>query len=85
MSDRDPSGRFGGDMDRNEVEIDLNKFMALLQEKADLKDRIRDLEVDFLSSSCRFLENISKSIFNCIYIFTLFYSDVVYGIGRTII
>ena len=44
MSDRDPSGRFGGDMDRNEVEIDLNKFMALLQEKADLKDRIRDLE-----------------------------------------
>ena len=40
----DGSGRFGGDMDRNEVEIDLNKFMALLQEKADLKDRIRELE-----------------------------------------
>ena len=39
-----PSSRFGGDMDRNEVEIDLNKFMALLQEKADLKDRIRELE-----------------------------------------
>ena len=29
-----PSGRFGGDMDRNEVEIDLNKFMALLHEKS---------------------------------------------------
>ena len=28
------SPRFGGDMDRNEVEIDLNKFMALLQEKS---------------------------------------------------
>ena len=40
----DASGRFGGDMDRNEVEIDLNKFMELLQEKADLKDRIRELE-----------------------------------------
>ena len=37
-------GRFAGDMDRNEVEIDLNKFMALLQEKSELKDRIRELE-----------------------------------------
>ena len=37
-------GRFSGDMDRNEVEIDLNKFMALLQEKSELKDRIRELE-----------------------------------------
>ena len=25
-------GGFSGDMDRNEVEIDLNKFMELLQE-----------------------------------------------------
>ena len=39
-----PPGRFGGDMDRNEVEIDLNKFMVLLQEKSELKDRIRELE-----------------------------------------
>jgi len=43
-SDYPPPGRFGGDMDRNEVEIDLNKFMALLQEKSALKDRIRELE-----------------------------------------
>ena len=35
---------FSGDMDRNEVEIDLNKFMALLQEKSELKERIRELE-----------------------------------------
>ena len=40
----DDRGRFGGDMDRNEVEIDLNKFMELLQEKSTLKDRIRELE-----------------------------------------
>jgi len=40
----DGAGRFGGDMDRNEVEIDLNKFMELLQEKSTLKDRIRELE-----------------------------------------
>ena len=39
-----PPGRFGGDMDRNAVEIDLNKFMELLQEKSALKDRIRELE-----------------------------------------
>ena len=39
-----PPGQFSGDMDRNEVEIDLSKFMALLQEKAELKDRIRELE-----------------------------------------
>ena len=37
-------GQFSGDMDRNEVEIDLNKFMSLLQEKSELKDRIRELE-----------------------------------------
>ena len=39
-----PSEQFQGDMSRNEVEIDLNKFMALLQEKSELKDRIRELE-----------------------------------------
>ena len=37
-------GGFSGDMYRNEVEIDLAKFMALLQEKSELKDRIRELE-----------------------------------------
>ena len=37
-------GRFGGDMDRNEVEMDLNKFMAMIQDISELKDKIRDLE-----------------------------------------
>jgi hypothetical protein len=46
MSDREPSSRFGGDMDRNEVEMDLNKFMAMIQEISDLKDKIRNLEAD---------------------------------------
>ena len=32
------SGRFGGDMDRNEVEMDLNKFMAMIQEISELKE-----------------------------------------------
>ena len=39
-----PSGRFGGDMDRNEVEMDLNKFMAMIEEIGGLKDKIRELE-----------------------------------------
>jgi len=38
------SGRFGGDMDRNEVEMDLNKFMAMIQEISELKGEIRDLK-----------------------------------------
>ena len=41
MSDKE---RFSGDMDRNEVEIDLSKFMELLQEQSRLKDRIRELQ-----------------------------------------
>jgi hypothetical protein len=36
--------KFSGDMGRNEVELDLNKFMDLLQEQNKLKDRIRELE-----------------------------------------
>tara|TARA_R110002020_G_scaffold74400_3_gene190353 strand:- start:112 stop:489 length:378 start_codon:yes stop_codon:yes gene_type:complete len=42
--DYHPSGRFGGDMSRNEVEMDLSKFMEMLQENAALKDKIRNLE-----------------------------------------
>ena len=37
--DYHPSSRFGGDMSRNEVEMDLSKFMDMLQEIASLKDR----------------------------------------------
>ena len=38
------SSHFAGDMSRNEVEMDLSKFMEMLQENAALKDRIRELE-----------------------------------------
>ena len=37
-------GRFSGDMDRNEVEMDLNKFMGMIEEIGQLKDKIRELE-----------------------------------------
>ena len=37
-------GRFSGDMDRNEVDIDLTLFMAMIEETNQLKERIRELE-----------------------------------------
>ena len=46
MNDNNQGSGFGGDMDRNEVEMDLSKFMAMIQEISDLKDKIRDLEAD---------------------------------------
>ena len=37
--------RFAGDMSRNEVEIDLNKFMAMVTEIGDLKGKIMEMEM----------------------------------------
>ena len=39
-----PSEQFSGDMSRNEVEIDLNKFMAMVQEIGELKTTIMEME-----------------------------------------
>ena len=36
--------RFSGDMSRNEVEIDLNKFMAMVLEIGELKAKIMEME-----------------------------------------
>ena len=36
--------RFSGDMSRNEVELDLNKFMAMVTEIGELKGKIMELE-----------------------------------------
>lgn len=36
---------FHGDLSRNEVELDLDKFMMLLQENSTLKDEIRELKL----------------------------------------
>ena len=46
MADLD---RFQGDMSRNEVELDLSKFMELLQEQSKLKDRIREFKCLYFS------------------------------------
>ena len=36
--------KFSGDMSRNEVEIDLNKFMEMIQENQALKQKIFEME-----------------------------------------
>jgi hypothetical protein len=40
-----PSEQFAGDMSRNEVEIDLNKFMAMVSEIGELKGKIMEMEM----------------------------------------
>ena len=42
----DDRERFSGDMSRNEVEIDLSKFMEMVTENNDLKQKIWELEHD---------------------------------------
>jgi hypothetical protein len=39
------SEEFHGDMSRNEVEIDLNKFMAMVSEIGELKQKIMEMEM----------------------------------------
>ena len=85
------SGRFGGDMDRNEVEMDLNKFMAMIQEISDLKDKIRDLEADDKINPHQKWIHLAKAVdswrifpraFLTVYIILL-YKCMVYGAART--
>ncbi len=40
-----PSEQFAGDMSRNEVEIDLNKFMSMVTEIGELKAKIMEMEM----------------------------------------
>ena len=42
----DVSDKFSGDMSRNEVEIDLSKFMSMVSEIGELKAKIMELEND---------------------------------------
>ena len=40
-----PSEQIQGDMSRNEVEIDLNKFMSMVSEIGELKAKIMEMEM----------------------------------------
>ena len=79
----DDRSRFGGDMDRNEVEIDLNKVMELLQGKSALKDRIRELEDEGMKNPHQRWIFLAQAVdswrifpraFLTVYIFLLYYT-----------
>ena len=75
--------RFAGDMSRNEVEIDLSKFMELVQENSNLKAKIVEMEAnrepDNPWQRWIFLSNmidawrIFPRAFLSVYIFLLYY------------
>ena len=78
-------GRFRGDMDRNEVEMDLKKFMAMVEEIGALKDKIRDLEVKRNVNPHQKWIHLARAIdswrifpraFLSVYIFLLYYSTM---------
>ena len=75
--------RFSGDMSRNEVEIDLNKFMELVTENSNLKAKIVEMEANRAPDNpwqrWIFLSNMVDSwrifprAFLSVYIFLLYY------------
>ena len=77
--------KFSGDMDRNEVEMDLNKFMDMVREISDLKDKIRELESDSKVNPHQKWIHLAKAVdswrifprvFLSVYIFLLYYSTM---------
>ena len=80
MSDRD---RFGGDMSRNEVEMDLSKFMEMIQENGALKDEIRELKANDTVNPWQKWIHLARAVdswriwpraFLSVYIFLVYYA-----------
>ena len=74
--------RFSGDMSRNEVEMDLSKFMEMLAENGALKDKIRELEGEEKINPWQKWIHLSKMVdswriwpraFLSVYIFLIYY------------
>jgi hypothetical protein len=77
--------KFVGDFDRNEVEIDLNKFMELIKENSDLKERIRELEFEDRQNPWQKWVHAAKTLdawrifprmFISVYMFLLYYTTI---------
>jgi len=77
--------RFSGDTSRNEVELDLSKFMSMVQEISDLKEKIRELESDSKVNPHQKWIHLAKAVdswrifprvFLSVYIFLLYYSTM---------
>ena len=81
----DQDSRFRGDMDRNEVEMDLKKFMAMIEEIGALKDKIRELEDTKNVNPHQKWIHLARAVdswrifpraFLSVYIFLLYYSTM---------
>ena len=77
--------RFSGDTRRNEVELDLSKFMSMVQEINDLKEKIRELESDTKVNPHQKWIHLARAVdswrifprvFLSVYIFLLYYSTM---------
>ena len=77
--------RFSGDTSRNEVELDLSKFMSMVQEINDLKEKIRELESDTKVNPHQKCIHLARAVdswrifprvFLSVYIFLLYYSTM---------
>ncbi len=79
MANRD---QFSGDMSRNEVEIDLSKFMEMVTENNELKQKIFELEHDDKKNPYQNWIHLARGIdawriwpraFLSVYIFLIYY------------
>ena len=77
--------RFSGETSRNEVELDLSKFMSMVQEINDLKEKIRELESDTKVNPHQKWIHLARAVdswrifprvFLSVYIFLLYYSTM---------
>ena len=75
--------KFSGDMSRNEVEIDLSKFMDLIQENANLKSEVAELKASDLTNPWQKWIHLARAIdawriwpraFLTVYIVLVYYS-----------
>ena len=75
--------KFSGDMSRNEVEMDLSKFMDLIQENANLKSEVAELKASDLSNPWQKRIHLARAIdawriwpraFLTVYIVLVYYS-----------
>ena len=90
MSDRD---RFSGDMSRNEVEIDLSKFMEMVTENNELKQKIFELEHDDKKNPYQKWIHLARGvdawriwpscILKCVHFLNLLRGNVVYRFRST--
>ena len=77
--------KFSGNLASNEVEINLTKFVQLIQENAELKDKIREMENISIENQYEKWINLAQAVdswrifpraFLSIYIFLLYYSTM---------